>query len=71
MVYSSIIRMCITTTVSKLLIVAVASPMAFEILVLVALYWNTLDRPRAADIPMRKVLTRDGSSFFGVRCDYA
>jgi hypothetical protein len=66
MVFEPVIRMCVTTTVSKLLIAAVAAPMGFEILVFIAIYWNTLDRPRVNDVPLMKALVKDGGSFFGV-----
>lgn len=41
--------------------------MVFEAFVLVAVCWNAFDRPRDAQLPIRRALHRDGIIFFAVR----
>ncbi|THH14801.1 hypothetical protein EW146_g5580 [Bondarzewia mesenterica] len=64
MEWSSIAKMCITTRTSPVLIAVWASPMGFEIIVLVLTTYNAFARPRAAQVHLAKTLHRDGALFF-------
>jgi len=62
--YSTLVKMCVPTTVSPLLIVVWSSPLVFELLVLGATCWNAIDRPTNGALPLTKALQRDGIQFF-------
>jgi hypothetical protein len=59
--------MCVLERSSPLLTVSWAVPLAFELLVLAMTCWNAVDRPRDADMPLPRVLRKDGIIFFIVR----
>ncbi|KIP11517.1 hypothetical protein PHLGIDRAFT_454225 [Phlebiopsis gigantea 11061_1 CR5-6] len=68
-VWSSRAGMCITQFKNPLLIGVWASPMLFEVLVLVSTIVNALDRPQQAEMPLTRALHRDGIIyFFAVTC---
>ncbi|EMD30963.1 hypothetical protein CERSUDRAFT_127678, partial [Gelatoporia subvermispora B] len=62
--WSSTAGMCILTQPSRVLLVVWASPMLFELLVLVSMVLNALDRPRAVHQQLTRALHRDGISYF-------
>ncbi|KAF5351984.1 hypothetical protein D9756_007380 [Leucocoprinus leucothites] len=62
--FSPVFSMCILTKTTPKLIVVWAAPMVFEIIVLVATWWNALSVPREANMPLRSALHRDGVTFF-------
>ncbi|KAI5115002.1 hypothetical protein M0805_005178 [Coniferiporia weirii] len=64
--YNAQLHMCIATTETKILPAVWASPMLFEILVLIFVCWNAFDRPRSSDTPLTRSLARDGMGFFSV-----
>jgi hypothetical protein len=66
-VWSPVLNMCVLTRSSAYLTVSWATPLAFELLVLAMTCWNAVDRPRQADLPLRRVLQKDGINFFLVR----
>jgi hypothetical protein len=41
--------------------------MIFEVIVMIATWWNALSVPREANLPLRTALHRDGVTFFMVR----
>jgi hypothetical protein len=59
--------MCVVTDISDLVLVVAAPPLAFDLAMLLVICWNSVDRPRAATIPLRAVLVRDGALSFLVR----
>ncbi|KAH9949009.1 hypothetical protein B0H21DRAFT_731189 [Amylocystis lapponica] len=63
-VWSPVARMCITQKTSHIFTAVWASPMLFEVLVLVTTSMNALDRPRVAQLPIAKALRGDGIFFF-------
>jgi hypothetical protein len=65
--WSPVLNMCVLTRSSPYLTVSWATPLAFELLVLAMTCWNAVDRPRVADLPLRRVLQKDGINFFLVR----
>ncbi|EMD30961.1 hypothetical protein CERSUDRAFT_69651 [Gelatoporia subvermispora B] len=62
--WSSAAGMCILTQSSHIYVVVWACPMLFELLVLVSMILNALDRPRAAHQQLTQALHRDGTSYF-------
>jgi hypothetical protein len=52
---------------SPFLIAASASPLAFEFVAAGSAYWNAVDRPRQANMPLQHELAKDGFKFFLVR----
>jgi len=62
--YSDFAQMCLTTTATRWLIGVWASPMLFEVLVLLLTLWNVFDRPRMASLRLASALHRDGITFF-------
>ncbi|KAI5115927.1 hypothetical protein M0805_009863 [Coniferiporia weirii] len=62
--YNPQAHMCTLTTETKILPAVWASPMLFEILVLIFVCWNAFDRPRSRDTPLTRSLARDGMGFF-------
>jgi hypothetical protein len=58
--------MCVVSKASPLAITAWAAPFVFELVVLVALIWNVLDRPRTSQTPLARALLADGVIYFGV-----
>jgi len=62
--FNPFVRMCVTKQPSWTLIGVWASPMLFELMVLIATCFNAVDRPTAASMSMQKALQRDGIIFF-------
>jgi hypothetical protein len=63
-VWNPLLSMCVLERSSPLLTVSWAVPLAFELLVLAMTCWNAVDRPREADMPLPRVLRKDGIIFF-------
>lgn len=57
-------KMCVTTSTSPVLIAVWASPMAFEVVVLILTTYNAFSRPRSAGVQLTEILHRDGALFF-------
>lgn len=64
--YGAFAAMCVVTTPARSFIGVWASPMAFEVLVLLLTIWNIFDRPRMANLRVASALHRDGITFFMV-----
>lgn len=62
--YNDFAQMCVITTATHWLIGVWASPMLFEVLVLLLTSWNAFDRPRMASLRLASALHRDGMTFF-------
>jgi hypothetical protein len=56
--------MCIVTKTTALAAIAWAAPLAFELLVLGALVWNALDRPRATSTTISRTIRNDGAMYY-------
>jgi hypothetical protein len=63
--WSPLLSMCVVTRASPLTIAAWGAPLVFELVVLVALVWNALDRPRTSHTPLTRALLADGIIHFG------
>jgi len=55
--------MCTASKKTVILPAVWASPMVFEVLVLICFCWNAIDRPRGKDTALTRVLYRDGLVF--------
>jgi len=64
MFYDENIDICALTKKVPELIGAWASPIIFEVFVLVAVCWNAIDRPRSVETNLTRSLHRDGLTFF-------
>ncbi|EPT04973.1 hypothetical protein FOMPIDRAFT_46296 [Fomitopsis schrenkii] len=62
--WSSIAGMCVASNSTRVLVAVWASPMLFELFVLVSTAWNALDRPTSAQTPLTKALHSDGILYF-------
>jgi len=62
--YNEMADMCWATKTSPTLIAVWASPMLFELLVLISTCWNVFDRPRISELHFVKALHQDGIMFF-------
>ncbi|THG95488.1 hypothetical protein EW145_g7948 [Phellinidium pouzarii] len=62
--YAPNAQMCILTERIGELSAVWASPMVFEVLVLIFVCWNAFDRPRSVLTPLTRSLARDGIGFF-------
>ncbi|THH00148.1 hypothetical protein EW026_g2346 [Hermanssonia centrifuga] len=56
--------MCVTARTTPRFIGVWASPLLFELLVLLSTLLNALDRPQQSNLPLTKALYRDGISYF-------
>lgn len=63
-VWSSVAGMCAPMVWDPKLIGVWAAPMLFEVLVILSILLNALDRPHHADIPLAEALYRDGITYF-------
>jgi hypothetical protein len=59
--------MCGASSISSLVVVSSSVSFAFEVILTAVLCWNSVDRPRAANVPLRRALAKDGVVFFVVR----
>ncbi|KAH8119509.1 hypothetical protein DFH11DRAFT_1500977 [Phellopilus nigrolimitatus] len=64
--YIKEVHMCVSTIKVDELSAVWASPMLFEVIVLVLVCWNSLDRPRSQDSQLARSLARDGMGYFAV-----
>jgi hypothetical protein len=60
---------CAPLRISPFYIIAWAVPLTYEMLLLVALVWNAMDRPRQENVSLARSLRRDGIMFMLVRAD--
>jgi len=59
------LRVCgLSISVPKLLVLALAAPVAFKIFMLVALLWNVLDRPRQINTSLLQSMREDKIKFY-------
>jgi hypothetical protein len=65
-VWTPLLNMCTITKTSGIAVIAWAAPMAFEILVLGAVLWNALDKPRTTKMTLTRTLRRDGFMYFAL-----
>jgi hypothetical protein len=65
--WNPLVNMCNLSQSSYLVIPAWAAPLAFELLVLAALLWNNIDRPRGMEVKLAQALHEDGIMFYVVR----
>jgi hypothetical protein len=59
--------MCIVTQTDQLILAVSAPPLALELMLLLVICWNTIDRPRSASVPLLTALASDGALSFIVR----
>ncbi|KAI0733126.1 hypothetical protein C8Q72DRAFT_895175, partial [Fomitopsis betulina] len=62
--WSSAAGTCVAAYSSRLIVAVWASPMLFELFVLISTSWNALDRPTSAQTPLTKALHSDGILYF-------
>jgi phosphatidylglycerophosphate synthase len=67
MIWNPLLDICVVSSVSGWMVAAAATPLAFELVMLVSVCVNSVDRPRAATVPLRRSLVSDGIVFFVVR----
>jgi hypothetical protein len=58
--------MCVVNRINTPLIATSVTPLLFELLALIMISVNALDRPRQAHEPLTKSLSQDGVTFFAV-----
>jgi len=64
MTWSPIVGMCVSIHSSRVLVVVWASPMLFELFVLISTALNAVDRPTSARTPIARALCSDGILYF-------
>ncbi|KZT72144.1 hypothetical protein DAEQUDRAFT_763260 [Daedalea quercina L-15889] len=62
--WSSVAGMCITSQSSHVIVAVWASPMLFELFVLISTALNAIDRPTSAQTPLVRALCSDGILYF-------
>jgi hypothetical protein len=69
-IWNEAFSMCVVVRVDSLMIAVAAIPLGFEAMMMAAILWNAVDRPRQANIALRHTLLKDGIVFFLVRCGF-
>jgi hypothetical protein len=58
---------CVPVRTTQLFIPAWTLPLVYEIILLITLMWNTVDRPRQSDVTLSRSLRNDGLLYILVR----
>jgi hypothetical protein len=61
-----ILDLCVFAKLERLVIVAFVGPVVFKVIMVGALLWNVIDRPRQANSPVMQSLRTDGIYFYVV-----